>query len=68
MSIASNGHSQNCRSWMTFTKDASSNQMVQPFVQRTFCWEKTILARFILFSRIVLFKPRGTNLGGKDDS
>ncbi len=42
--------------------------MVQPFVQRTFFWEKTILARFILFSRIFLFKPKGTNYCGKDDS
>ncbi len=30
--------------------------------------EKTILARFILFSRIVLFKPKGMNLGRKEDS
>ncbi len=53
---------------MTFSKNPSSNQMVQPFVQRTFFWEKTILARFILFSRIFLFKPKGTNYCGKDDS
>ncbi len=53
---------------MTFSKNPSSNQMVQPFVQRTFVWEKTIRARFILFSRIFLYKPKGTNYCGKDDS